>query len=901
MPRLGLPRPSSLAEAFHGISLVLALVVVIATFYKHHVHNATDPYQCKALLHHGQWLDSPDREPEHKPFLSWQPPGCMLHDYTTDEIARCNQGGKILFVGDTGTRQIFWAAARKLDPNWVFEQQAQPDTHADLVFCKRGACLKFLWDPWLNSTALHEELKTLRDGGDLEEASPSGSGLGLDTVNRKSVAMLVGAGLWHARHVKIGSLKYFQDAINNIIASAYSEADMAALKTFSLAGKEGIQDQLFFAPVLEPQYEKLSPSRATTIIPEKITEMNAYLEQLSLHSGLKVLWSYANMTKSYPKAYGESGLHVIDNVAGRMAEVLLNARCNAKAAYQDGYPFDRTCCTNYRPINWVQIIGIGSVLAALSVLAIKGSNNMNTAYARVCLDKSTARQRSTSVSTNTTASSTLALWKLLLAVCYCFLADRTRMFDKVRKQYTVPDFRYLIAIAVVCCLLTIRRRNATQGRRGTESFPGSIVRQTFLPRSQSEESKGWMQVYILIYGYTGASGELDFYEVLRVFLALYIFLSGYSHTMYFLQKKDYSLQRVAVVLLRLNTLATLLSFMMARPYASYYFAPLVSFWFLTVYATLKVANTRNDAFSFLVAKIVTSAVITTIFIHLPGVLEVISFVLRVVCRAEVDAEEWRYRLGTDKYVAYVGMFVAAFYIRMTAILNTPAPRQSKFTRMLADSLNTLRLLSILFSIIVIAAFWILTRRSHDKADYDWWMPYIAWLPVLGFVVLRNATSFLRNYHCAAFSWLGRISLELYLMSQHVWMAGDGHGLLRTGLFKGDGTIKNDRWRDLALLTPIFLWLAWRTSAATAVVTSWVMRPEDEGSRRPDGAKGMQHARAGSELRFPNYENALPSPNTQVDMKAEIAKKVRHGGMSKDVRRRLMVIGVVLWIGNWLYV
>ncbi|KAF2194485.1 Cas1p-domain-containing protein [Zopfia rhizophila CBS 207.26] len=898
MPRLGLPRPASLADAFNKASFVQILVVVVTTFYRQHVYDAIDPYKCEALLNHGQWLDSPDLQPEHKPFLTWQPPGCMLHEYRAPEMARCNGGGKILFVGDTGTRQVFWAAARKLDTDRVWKERNKLDTHEDIAFSKDGANLKFLWDPWLNSSALYEELNEYRKRRDPDseekEVSLAKSGSGLQSVQR-SVVILIGGGLWHARHIRANSFKHFKDTIDNITASAYSRGSMASLRTLPLSGSDGVQDQIFFAPVIEPQYERLSPSRVATIVPEKINGMNGYLEQLSLHQGLKVLWSYANMTQGRPETYGESGIHVIENVAGRMADVLLNLRCNAKAAHQDGYPFDRTCCNGYRPTNWVQITGIFSALVILPAVAFKAARGTPTSPVRVLFSKSIARQRSNSVSANSTASVPLALLTLLLCVCYCFLADRTQVFNKVRKLYTVLDFRVLIAVIVVGCLLTIRGPPSSPGRRRSDSFPGSLIRQTFLPRSQSEEFKGWMQIYVLIYCYTGASGELDFYEVLRIFLALYLFLSGYGHTMYFLQKKDYSLQRVAAVLIRLNLLAVLLSFMMARPYTSYYFAPLVSFWFLIVYFTLKPGNRRNDSISFVVGKMICSGLFVTGFIHLRGILEFIFFILRFTCRANLSVDEWRFHLGLDKYIVYVGMLVAIVYRRVSTILNIPQLRPNVFVEMLTDYFNAFQAFFVFAALVTVTVFWIVTRCSPNKADYNRWMPYISWLPVVSFVILRNATRFLRNYHCAAFAWLGRISLETYLLSHHIWLAGDGRGLLRTGLFKGDDTIQNDRWRDLALLTPIFIWLAWRASTATATVTSWIMKTGDDEAKREEAAKSA-HSRAGSELAFPNYDDALPSMSTQGDMKSEMEKKRKRFGTPSDLRR-LVVIGVVVWVAN----
>ena len=72
--------------------------------------------------------------------------------------------------------------------------------------------------------------------------------------------------------------------------------------------------------------------------------------------------------------------------------------------------------------------------------------------------------------------------------------------------------------------------------------------QTFvLNRDQTDEWRGWMQLMILIYHYTGASSQLAIYTHVRILVSAYLFLSGYGHFWYFFNKGDVSAHRLLTV------------------------------------------------------------------------------------------------------------------------------------------------------------------------------------------------------------------------------------------------------------------------------------------------------------------------------------------------------------------
>lgn len=103
---------------------------------------------------------------------------------------------------------------------------------------------------------------------------------------------------------------------------------------------------------------------------------------------------------------------------------------------------------------------------------------------------------------------------------------------------------------------------------------------------------------------------------------------------------------------------------------------------------------------------------------------------------------------------------------------------------------------------------------------------------------------LRNYHSAAFAWLGKYSGEMYTMQNHIWLAGDQESVLRTGFFQGDGTLRNDRWRDLVVLTPVYLVACWVVGEGTGVIAEWFLDEEekDEGKERTPGSASSSSSR-----------------------------------------------------------
>ena len=801
-----------------------------------------------------------------------------MHEYKKDDIQKCFRKRRLVFIGDSTTRQVFWAVAKKMDQEkaeeGITEMLDMNEKHKDLEFTSDGVTVLFIWDPFLNSTGLDRELKSFRPDPELvEEEADEGAGL-----------ILLGApGLWYARHGEENFHKDFKESIDNVIPYMDHAKEGTAMLPVSrpFPSRKYSPNFILLAPVQVPWYQALSPSREETITPEKIDEMNDYLQQVSAHSSADVVWSYSLMTFEGRAAYEESGLHVVDNIAHRKADVLLNLRCNADAASK-GYPFNRTCCSNYKQpgsAQWIILLAGMFLLPALPFL----------------------RRQHLRINLLLPSASVLSAMIVFgLAVCFCFYADRTQVFEKEQKQFRLSEFLTACLVVAVAGLVSIRGSNAS----GTNSKSTLKHKdQGFLSRDQTDEWKGWMQFILLIYHYTHGSRTLWIYEIVRLLVASYLFMTGFGHTLYFLKKEDYSLRRVAGVLVRLNLLSCALPYMMRSDYVFYYFAPLVSFWFLVIYFTLKIGREKNFNLNFLFRKIILSAMLTTAFTMIPGILELLNFFLHLTCAITWNMTEWRFRTFLDMYIVYIGMMIAALYNRRTRLEFGAATPNNNIDRILQLTTTYSRIfktLTVPASLILLPGFWTLTRRSPNKEDYNWWQPFISLIPILSFVTLRNSHRILRNHHSTLFAWLGRCSLETYVLQYHVWLAGDTIGILRLGLWS--------RWTEAAILTPLFIWVSWRVADATQKLTAWIV----DGDAHPVlyagyGEEGLSDGSKYSPYLFPNHIMIQGEDTASMDTSFETGKS-RMGrflggvivSVKEDLRVRLGLILVVLWVGNVIY-
>ncbi|KAF2430937.1 Cas1p-domain-containing protein [Tothia fuscella] len=802
---------AALPNVVRMVFTALGALVFILAFHRRYWTDSHDPFKCSILLNEGRWLDALESKPWRRPWQIWQPPGCLLREYHAEDVGHCAGTRQMLFAGDSTVRQVFWSVAKKVDLEGATEYSRIAAKHGDIQFTHRDIDLRFIWDPFLNGTILANELEIYQDN-----AASTGS---IDKLMKEdpAVMIVIGGGLWYARQFEAGAVRQFKETLDKIITFT-QRPDGSAWKStapFS-AGFEGIGNQVFFLPVEEPIYDRLSPARKLTILPEEIDQMNDYLHTLTPSHGLNIPWVYPVMTSKRKWAYEESGLHVIESIVNRRADILLNMRCNAKLDNVIGAPYERTCCSRYTSGNWFQWFLVLCAIAILPLATVWSVNHTN-------------------MDIRSLSSVIVSLASIAIVLAYCFFADRTQLFSKAHKLYDHSEFLSLCFIALLFGLVTIRKSKDSQvlTRKNSNDLFTQPTTASFLNRDQTEEWKGWMQVIVLIDLWTGASKELWIYIIVRLIVASYLFMTGYGHAMYFHSTGDYSIRRVAAVLIRLNLLAVALSYQMYTNYLFYYCAPLASFWFLVAYATFRFGMELNGNMGFLGGKIALSASVTALAHSQSQPVDFFFMIVRHIFGINWDANEWRFRVALDGFIVYVGVVVALLHIWIRSVRSTPKCHHADtLSYWLHTLFSLLRLAAITVSLIIPPIFHVLTRRSPDKYDYNWWQPLISPLPILSYMFLRNATSTLRSYHSAGFAWLGRCSLEMWILQFHILTAADGRGVLSLGNWSGgDGTVVGDRWRDLIVLVPLFVGGSWFVSEATRRITGWFVEERD-GERLP---------------------------------------------------------------------
>ncbi|KAJ2655617.1 hypothetical protein IWW48_005444 [Coemansia sp. RSA 1200] len=680
---------------------------------------------------------------DHKALL-WQPQGCTLKQYKRKDIQQCLGTKTALFVGDSAVRSKFYALARAIDPQFV------PPTE------KAHQDMDVAWPDSRNTDDANNH--------DTSNGAPAARFLWDPYLNRSDTldmlandaqqplpVALVGTGLWYLRNRNTGSggIEAWRAAINR------------------LAGNTNV----YVSPVPQVVPALLSPERRETLDPEAIRLMNEYMA--SQPAQLQVFGSWDRMAQLMLPAETQDGLHYSDRLEDRAVNVLLNRACNMETVAAHA-PFRTTCCIAYPRPPWM-VVGAALLtcggLAALLAARMRGGLSIAGLPA-----VATLRQMA-------------AFGAILLLMYVC---DRTPVFDKLQKHFVAWEFWLLAGATLAVGVVTWQKNPGSNGGGGGGGFLG---------RQQTDEWKGWMQLLILVYHMLNASTVAGIYNPVRVLVAMYLFMTGFGHCVFFCKKADFGLRRLTAVLLRTNVLAVALAYVMGTSYMDYYFAPLSSAWFLVVWLTMRVAPHTNKSRLVWIKIIVSAAICKAAndWLHLwPFAL------LQRVFGVAWSQREWEFRFGTDIFIVYVGMAAAVVMMQHGAQLQAH-PRWSQIQRW--------AVLASVAGLLWYAAFE-LTRA--DKFAYNAWHPYVSPIPVLAFVVLRNSSTYLRDRSSSAFRFVGLISLELFIAQFHLFLAADTKAVL---------VLSDSRLWWIVNLAPVgivFFGMCQLLANASSAICAWLM-------------------------------------------------------------------------------
>lgn len=351
---------------------------------------------------------------------------------------------------------------------------------------------------------------------------------------------------------------------------------------------------------------------------------------------------------------------------------------------------------------------------------------------------------------------------------YAFVCEYTHFVGDMEKTYSV-DFALFVSAAMFGGAVLSAKRSRGDGE--------------LLNRDQTDEWKGWMQFLFLLYHQQHAT---DLYNLIRVFVSAYVWLTGFGNFSFFYTRDDYSLTRLAQMMWRLNFLVLALMLVMNTRYVLYYIVPLHTSMFLLVYASMRLGRQLNYTEWGARAKIALVAALLFVVWDVPGVFGVVFWPLTPLLADERSSlHEWHFRTFLDHFSALFGMVFAMNFPYLSAWFHSAEQKCS-----LAHQLALKAMAG--GTVLALFAFYYEYVFTLPKLEFNRVNPYWCWIPIVTWVYVRNLIAPFRRYHSELLYRMGKITLETYLLQFHVFLHAR----------------QPDRWlpRTLTALVPRFPYL-----------------------------------------------------------------------------------------------
>lgn len=724
--------------------LLSAAAVILLTVF----HSASRHYggsdTCDWLLSNGRFLGD----------NVWQPYGCMLHKYKSNEAKVCLREKRIAFVGDSRVRQLFYSFVKMINP----EVKEDGNKHENIPFVNDEFTVDFLWYAEVNNS-LKEQLMSWAEGS---TARPH--------------VIILGAATW--------SIKLHN---GNSEALIQYRANMTAIS--DTLDKLTEHSEVYWV-LQDPVYETLLSDSRKMITNEQINLYNEAAVSTLNNSKKKVKFLEASRQAAMETiSQSVDGLHLPESTRDVGAMVLMNSMCNKILK-----PIDGSCCQNAPPLSILQ--KLAAVLFLVSIIGLFVLSYSRQHKSKPIPDVESLEEKKPAIAAGhlNPKGPLLAIFKMSLIMLYFYLCDRADIFMKEQKFYTHSTF--FIPFIYIFVLGIFYNENSKETK--------------LLNREQTDEWKGWMQLVILIYHISGASAFIPVYMHVRVLVAAYLFQTGYGHFSFFWLKGDFGIYRVCQVLFRLNFLVVVLCLVMDRPYQFYYFVPLVTFWFVVIYATMalwpQILYKKANGSAFwnlaLLLKLLGLLLFICFFAFSQELFEGIFSLWPIakLFQLQGSIHEWWFRWKLDRFAVINGMLFAFIYLLLQ---KCQVLSESKGEPLFSTKVSNCLLFG---SVVAFMTYSIWASGCKNKSECNEMHPYISVVQILAFILIRNIPGYARSLYSSFFAWFGKISLELFICQYHIWLAADTKGILV--LIPGNPTL------NIIVSTFIFVCVAHEISQIT---------------------------------------------------------------------------------------
>lgn len=394
---------------------------------------------------------------------------------------------------------------------------------------------------------------------------------------------------------------------------------------------------------------------------------------------------------------------------------------------------------------------------------------------------------------------------------FIYLCDRTTLIAKGPKYVNPTAFWATNGLILLAALMTMRG-----GGGDAETAVYEHIKP--LQRDQTEEWKGWMQIMFVLYHYFA---EAEIYNAIRMYIAAYVWMTGFGNFSYYYVKKDFTAVRFCQMMWRLNFFVVFVCVTMNNEYMLYYICPMHTFFTWGVFIPLYLCHEKNSSFTVLYLKIGLTVVVSVVLYDVPGVFQAVMAPFSAILAfhdplhpENAPMHEWFFRSGLDHLVWVFGMFCACAFPFLDSQLQLldGLPAGKRFPAKLV----------LLTATLALGVWWCLSYFALPKRSYNKVHPYTSFLPIFLYLVLRNSSEWLRKRHLHLFAWCGKITLETYILQFHIWMKTTGiNGSPKYLMVWIPGWF----WTNFVLVSCVYIFLSFRVFYITAMLRDVVIPKE----------------------------------------------------------------------------